>query len=73
MRNELAEKLQLEAISWKQKLREKWFKEGDKNTRFFHCLANHRRRNNYVEEIKYEGEVIFGNEKLREAANDYFQ
>jgi hypothetical protein len=32
-----------EEIHWRQKSRATWFQEGDKNTRFFHRVANSNR------------------------------
>lgn len=70
---ELVNKMHWEAISWKQKAREKWIREGDKNSKFFHCLANHRRRANYVESFVVNNKIITGNEALQEAAKSHFQ
>lgn len=41
-RIELASRLQMEKILWQQKCRERWLKEGNRNTRYFHYLANHK-------------------------------
>ncbi|XP_021891901.1 uncharacterized protein LOC110810135 [Carica papaya] len=70
---ELASKLNLEAISWKQNGREKWLKEGDKNTKYFHCLANYRRSINYVEELFIDNSRIEGNNDMRDSARNCFQ
>lgn len=43
--------LKAEEISWKQKFRERWLQEGDKNIKYFHALTSHRRRSNYISEL----------------------
>lgn len=72
VRLDLASKLNMEVASWKQKAREKWLKDGDKNMGYFHCLANHRRRCNYVEDPLVDSVSISGNKKMREAAKSFF-
>ena len=53
----------IEEISWRQNSRQIWLKEGDSNTRFFHRMANTRRRKNFMQKIKVGGEWLTG--KLR--------
>ena len=45
----------LEEVSWRQKSRELWLKEGDRNTGFFHRMANAHRRKNCLKKIKING------------------
>ncbi|KAK3183580.1 hypothetical protein Dsin_030866 [Dipteronia sinensis] len=39
---------------WRQKFRIQWLKKGDKNTKFFHSMANGRRRMNAITEVKLD-------------------
>lgn len=61
------------AILWRQKVREKWLKEGNRNTKFFRSMANFRRKNNHVEELYFNGEAVKGNEAMRQRSKLFFQ
>ncbi|KAL6322576.1 hypothetical protein AAG906_009887 [Vitis piasezkii] len=43
-----------EEISWRQRSRELWLKEGDNNTRFFHRMANVHSRRNWLSKLKVD-------------------
>ena len=50
----------LEEISWRQKSKALFIKEGDNNTWFFHRLANSHRRMNFIRSVKVDGVLSEG-------------
>lgn len=60
----LASKLHIEEILWRQEARWRWIKEGDKNAKFFLCMANHGRRINYMKEMKRSNQLVKVIEKM---------
>ena len=64
----------LEETHWRQLSREIWLREGDRNTGYFHRMANANRRNNYLDRIKIDGVCLFEEQEVREGiANAYQQ
>ena len=55
----------MEETSWRQKSREIWLKEGDKNTGFFHKMANSHKRRNTINRILIGGVGLIGEREVR--------
>jgi hypothetical protein len=51
---------------WRQKSRETWLKEGDRNSRFFHLSTIIRRKHNSIDAIKYDfGDWIISKSEIK--------
>ena len=63
----------LEEISWRQKSRALWLKEGDNNTKFFQRMANARRKGNFISNLTVRGVRLSKEEELKEGIGSYFK
>ena len=63
----------IEEISWRQKSMALWLKEGDSNTKFFHHMANVRRKGNFISSLTVRGVQLDKNEELKEEIGSYFK
>ena len=57
----------MKEVSWRQKSRELWLREGDKNTKFFHKMANARRRRNSLVKVKIKNGWLIEEGEIKEA------
>ena len=55
IRDELEKATLLEEICWRQKSRVLYVREGDRNTKIFHRIANSYRRVNYIDRLMVDG------------------
>ena len=63
----------LEETYWRQLSRELWLREGDRNTRYFHCMANAHRRVNFLDRIKINGVRLSEEQEVREGIVNAYQ
>ena len=70
---ELEKVAQLEEVSWRQKSRVLWVKEGDNNTKFFHKMANSHRRYNNMERVVVDGVVYEDDSVIRAKVVQFYE
>ncbi|RVW24229.1 LINE-1 reverse transcriptase-like [Vitis vinifera] len=63
----------MEEISWRQKSREVWLSEGDRNTKFFHKMANAHRRGNMLSRVKINGVWLTKENEVKEGVVNEFK
>lgn len=46
-----------EDLKWKQRAKRNWFREGDRNTKFFHACASQKRKKNFSTSITVANDI----------------
>lgn len=62
-----------EEISWRQKSRCLWLKDGDRNTKYFQNMANARRRCNNIDKLFIRGHTTEGKLEIKEEILNFYQ
>jgi exonuclease III len=58
---------------WRQKSRALWLKEGDRNTKFFHRVANSHKRNNSIMNLRVNGILTEDKEEIKGCITQFYQ
>ena len=69
---ELHEACRQESDWWKIKSRRKWLRDGDRNTNYFHKLAEVRKNYNHVTKIQTTDRMITNYEAIKIEASKHF-
>ena len=73
IRGELEKASLLEEICWRQKSRVLCIREGDRNTKFFHRIANSHRRFNSIDRLMVDGELSSDPEAIAECISRFYR
>ena len=73
LRKEIEELKSKEETMWKQRAHADWLKDGDRNTRYFHCRANQRNKHNLILGLEDESGLWVEDEgRVGTLVEDYF-
>ncbi|XP_057802954.1 uncharacterized protein LOC131018247 [Salvia miltiorrhiza] len=74
LENELDELLKREELMWKQRSRADWMAEGDRNSGFFHKIAEGRKKRNHIREIQCpDGTKTSKTDRMEAIFQNHFQ
>jgi hypothetical protein len=71
--NDLETNIYFEEICWHQKSRVTWLKEGDKNTKYFHKVANSHRHHNSIRHLSINGVLTTDQEAIKAEIFGFYQ
>lgn len=57
---------------WAQRVRLRWLKVDNHNSKFFHLVANQHRRNNLISSLEVDGQCIQDHQAISQTFTDYF-
>jgi hypothetical protein len=63
----------MENVSWRQKFRNLWLREGDKCTKFFHKVAKSNRRKNSIDSLLIDGTLSTNRVEIREHIVQFYK
>ncbi|WMV33972.1 hypothetical protein MTR67_027357 [Solanum verrucosum] len=70
---ELEEIVKNEETAWRQRSRAVWLRQGDRNTNFFHKVANSHRRVNTIDKIKVKEELLTEPAEIQREIIEYYE
>jgi hypothetical protein len=63
----------MDEICWRQKSRALWLREGDKNSKFFHCLASSHRNTNTIGKLLINGSSSTSQDEIRDHIAQFYE
>ena len=73
VRGKLEKATLMEEICWRQKSRVLCIREGDRNTKFFHRIANSHRRFNSIDRLMVDGELFSDLEAIAGGISHFYR
>jgi mannosylglycoprotein endo-beta-mannosidase len=73
VKERITQLLREEEIKWFQRAKTKNLLEGDNNTKYFHMVANEKRRKTRIFQLEQEGRMIKGQENLKVFITKYYK